>query len=961
MRDARPNRLCRHSCPPPPSCPAACSAECKALAPVDNPTKRLTDSANILQCLQSTGCHCARLQAGTFEIDTPLAVTKNQNNDFIGLMLIGQGRGRTTLRAGAGSCSVVNWVRTNAPDAPSLISDLVIDLSACPKNSSEFAIALNNTAGSTAPGVATATVRNVTIRGSLANQGGGAAGGIAVDSIPRVVLTNNQILDLGYRIASGTSNGTGGIRVNNSQAQIECNQMSNVSFALELSNGPQERDASGSTIANNRIVGASNVSGCIEGSTNNCSQGRGIKLQACGEVPFAPLRGLRVSGNCASQFGGRSGGDRSRGDGSGLDLVCGVQYGTFTDNVFESGSSGAQYGLQVRGSTPLLVNGQFVQSKTSPSHHNRFVNNRFSAGRNGSSLCTDCFDVQMIEDTSEQDGVGVRGLTNGNLANGGTCGSNCRFAGNRPCGDPPQAAFALPGGASSVSLGQSITLTAAGVRSGSAVTYRFRNLSGGPDPQPARVNAVGGCRPSSPFVIDATKGFQAGSSYRVTAEYLDGDAIAFQPATNPCTTGPNRDICIVDDFGAGLGTLNVAAGGGGGDPLSVRVLTPNGGESFQAGQTVNITWTVSGAASQSVLFTQNGVSFTPIQSGLPGTQTALSWTIPATLSGQAKIRIVAQNAAGASVQDDSDAFFTIQAPPPAGPAVQVTFPNGGETLQAGQTVNITWTVSGATSQSVLFTQNGVSFTPIQSGLPGTQTALSWTIPATLSGQAKIRIVAQNAAGASAQDDSDAFFTIQAPPPAGPAVRVTFPNGGETFSAGQMITITWTVSGAISQRVQFSQDGVNYTPIQTGLPATQTALAWTIPASLTGPVKVRVVAQTASGVNVQDDGDGFSNVQAPPPTGPAVRVTFPNGGETFSAGQTITITWTVSGATSQRVQYTLDGTNYTPIQTGLPATQTSLPWKIPGALSGTSVKIRVVAQTASGVNVQDESDGFVNIF
>src|SRR6185295_11631043 len=501
--EARARQACAGSTAAPAlACPAAAcklrdDLDCGALAP------KAAGEANrtaILECLTNEKCKCAHLMAGTFKLDKPLVVTKKQDNNLTGLTLFGEGAAQTTLRTPGDTCNAINWTRTNAPNAPSTIASLTVDLSACSKNDGAFAVLLNNTAGTKQQGVATATVRNVAIRGALGgSQGGGSAGG-------------NEIADLGYRIPSGTSNGTGGIRVNNSRAQIECNVLTNVAFALELSNGAQVGDGSGSAIVNNRIVGAANVPGCTDAAS--CSQGRGIKLQACDDVPHAPLRDLAVSGNCASGYGGKTGGDRRFGDGSGLDLICGVQYSSFTCNEFDGNGSGAQYGLQVRGSTPLQNGSQFTQSVTSPSHHNRFANNRFSAGRNGGSLCRDCYDVHFIEDASEQDGAGSGGLSNGNLANGGGCSStNCLFAGNRPCGVPPQAGFQLPAGASGVALGQSITLTAAGVRPSSAVTYSFHSLSGGADPSPVKVNAGGDCRLSSPLIVDAAKGFRAGVTY----------------------------------------------------------------------------------------------------------------------------------------------------------------------------------------------------------------------------------------------------------------------------------------------------------------------------------------------------------------------------------------------------------------------------------------------------------------
>ncbi len=88
-------------------------------------------------------------------------------------------------------------------------------------------------------------------------------------------------------------------------------------------------------------------------------------------------------------------------------------------------------------------------------------------------------------------------------------------------------------------------------------------------------------------------------------------------------------------------------------------------------------------------------------------------------------------------------------------AVTVTYPNGGETLTGGASVNITWTWTGSfTTVNLEYSTNGgTSWTTIVSGTPndGTQ---AWTVPSTATTQGRVRV-----SGGTATDMSNANFTI----------------------------------------------------------------------------------------------------------------------------------------------------------------------------------------------------------
>ena len=102
------------------------------------------------------------------------------------------------------------------------------------------------------------------------------------------------------------------------------------------------------------------------------------------------------------------------------------------------------------------------------------------------------------------------------------------------------------------------------------------------------------------------------------------------------------------------------------------------------------------------------------------------------------------------------------------PTVTVTAPNGGETLQVGQIFDITWTASDpngdATIQKFdirLSTDGGANFNfTVAPNVAGTARKFTWTVPVGFNTtQARIRVIVTDNQGATAQDDSNANFTI----------------------------------------------------------------------------------------------------------------------------------------------------------------------------------------------------------
>ncbi|WNG49677.1 endonuclease [Archangium minus] len=90
---------------------------------------------------------------------------------------------------------------------------------------------------------------------------------------------------------------------------------------------------------------------------------------------------------------------------------------------------------------------------------------------------------------------------------------------------------------------------------------------------------------------------------------------------------------------------------------------------------------------------------------------------------------------------------------------------------------------------------------------------------------------------------------------------------------------------------------------------------------------------------------------PTPVG-SVTVVAPNGGESWTAGSSRTLTWTSSNVSNVKLEYTTDGSTWNVISASTPASAGSYTWTVPNSVT-TTAKVRV--SDAANVAVTDVSD------
>ncbi|MEW6737356.1 MAG: NF038122 family metalloprotease [Acidobacteriota bacterium] len=316
----------------------------------------------------------------------------------------------------------------------------------------------------------------------------------------------------------------------------------------------------------------------------------------------------------------------------------------------------------------------------------------------------------------------------------------------------------------------------------------------------------------------------AQSSHWKSSRFLGGNRIGIMDPflSNGLKIGiSNNDLVALDAFGHK--TARSDAG-----PPKVTVIAPNGGEVINTNSQFTITWNASddiGIVRQDITLSVNGGTNFPITitSGLAGNARSFVWTVPDMETSQAQIRINAVDGAGnQGFATSSNNFSIVKAvADTTPPTVQVTSPNGGEAITTGGQFNITWVSSDNSKVDrhdvLLSTDAGATFpVVITSGLPGNAQNFLWNVPALNTSQARISVVAFDAANNRGSDSSDNNFTV-----VGRDFDLSIAPASQTVTSGATTSFTVNLQsmGGFADPVNLS---ASFAPTSSNLTATFSA-------------------------------------------------------------------------------------------------------------------------------------------
>jgi len=201
--------------------------------------------------------------------------------------------------------------------------------------------------------------------------------------------------------------------------------------------------------------------------------------------------------------------------------------------------------------------------------------------------------------------------------------------------------------------------------------------------------------------------------------------------------------------------------------------------------------------------------------------------------------------------------------------VTLLAPTSGEKLASGSTYKVEW---DAPSQAEKFKlkysmDNGVTWKSMHTVPYVTGSSYDWTVPVPMNNKKKClaKVIGYDSAGVRiGGDKSDAPFTIE-------VVKVTYPNGGELLTSGDIPTITWTTHETKKDVARVilkytKNDGNTWKKIATldGNPGSYDG--WTVPdvPKTKSKCKVKVVLKDARGNTVGSDTSDSSFTIEPAP-------------------------------------------------------------------------------------------------
>lgn len=354
-------------------------------------------------------------------------------------------------------------------------------------------------------------------------------------------------------------------------------------------------------------------------------------------------------------------------------------------------------------------------------------------------------------------------------------------------------------------------------------------------------------------------------------------------------------------------TLTVSAPGG-----SITVSAPNGGESWCGGTSQNITWTSSGVTTVKIeLSSDGGSTFSSLATGVTASAGTWAWNIPSGQQAGNQYKVKITDESNASVNDLSNANFTISQ------GVSITAQPQSASACTGSSAQFSVTASGS-GLTYQWRKNSVNINGA--------TASTYSIPSVSSNDAASYDCVLSGSCGSPVTSNAATLTINVIPAitSQPQNQTVCQGGNSSFSVtatGTNLVYQWkkngvNISGATNSTYSIlstqSSDAGQYTVDVSGdCPPTQTSQA----ATLTVNTPPQITTQPSSDTACEGQTAQFTVVA----TGTNITYQWKKNGANISGATNATLSIT-NVQPGDAGQYTVDiSGDCTPSQTSQAAT------------------------------------------
>jgi hypothetical protein len=370
--------------------------------------------------------------------------------------------------------------------------------------------------------------------------------------------------------------------------------------------------------------------------------------------------------------------------------------------------------------------------------------------------------------------------------------------------------------------------------------------------------------------------------------------------------------------------------------LKLRLLSPNGGESFSVNTFHKVTWETKGNIDHVTLLYSDDDGrtwgyMTNSKTGLtsfniPNTGSFI-WQVPGTLYASSKVKVQIYSNSNRCLDDFTDSLLSID----RNPSIAIVKPEPSETLYSGQTYDLQWTTYAFPTNAHGYVHieysldSGATWTSVEDStfaLPDPHmNSFKWTVPNALTDKAILRI---HSIRNKAYKD-EVYFKIIAP-----YVNLLNPIGNETWYQGESKTIAWNVGGLDNNsllNLEYSIDSAQTWHFIKSVNSTQLNYTWTvsdtIPSSSNCYIKI-----SSTTFALKDSNKVVFSIQKP-----VKEVTTPHAGEIWHMGESRPIQWNKTrGPANVKIEYSLNkGGTWNEAISSTPNTGSYL-WTLPATLT-----------------------------
>jgi hypothetical protein len=177
------------------------------------------------------------------------------------------------------------------------------------------------------------------------------------------------------------------------------------------------------------------------------------------------------------------------------------------------------------------------------------------------------------------------------------------------------------------------------------------------------------------------------------------------------------------------------------------------------------------------------------------------------------------------------------------------------------------------------------------------------------------------------------------------ISLTSPVGGEAWQATTTHNITWATGSVTNTKIEYTTDnGSSWSTIVASTPASAQSYSWVVPSTLTTNAKVRLT-DVANAATTSTSPAVFSIIAYSP-----ISITAPASGISWQAGTTNNISWSATGISNIKIDYSTDnGTTWTNVTPSTPAAAGSYAWLVPSPATTTAkIQLSDAANAATSV-------------